>query len=137
MSKVTKKIQVINIKPSGDGMRYSFMTSDNTWYSTFDQKTGKHLENLEEEDIVEIDYIVNKKGFNNFTSLKPVEDDQEFQQKEEKREDKKGSDIHRQCAGKIAAMAGGWFDLKGLTEEARAEKFVEFWKTVEDRLNEL
>jgi len=147
MSKVTKKIQVIDIKPTQYGMKYAFMSTDEEWYSSFDKAIGKHLENLEEGDIVEVEYSVNKKGFQNFTTIKPVENDEEFQpespeeepegvEKKAPRSDKT-SDIHRQCAGKIAGMAFGSFDFKGMDNDARAKFFVIFWKTIEDRLNEL
>ena len=55
--KVNKKLEVISVKPSGDGMRYAVMTTDKEWYSTFDQKIGTYVEALCQGDVVELSLI--------------------------------------------------------------------------------
>ena len=143
--KVTKKIQILNVKPSGDGLRYSIMSTDGDWFSTFNQSTGKELVGLSEGDVVEIEYVVNKKGFSNFSSIKLVENGElpPEEPPEEEREEKprpaqrRGIDrIDKNC---ISAMQGALklmeqLDLGKLSEEGIVEKFKALWVLIKEEI---
>ena len=149
--KVNKKLEVISVKPSGDGMRYAVMTTDKSWYSTFDQKIGKYVEALCQGDVVEIEFTQNAKGFSNFTSIKLVDDDKEFREEfpEEPPEEesvekprpaqRRGIDrMDKNCisAGNMAIELMGLLDLSKLKEEGIVEKFKALWEIIKEEIEE-
>ena len=143
---VTKKVQIVSVKPAGDGMRYALMASDGEWYSTFDSKVGKYIESVSEGDTVEIEYIQNAKGFKNFSSIKLVENGElpAEEPPEEGREEKprpvqrRGIDrIDKNC---ISAMQGALklmehLDLSKMNEVEIVGKFKSVWKIVEEEIS--
>ncbi len=147
--KVTKKLEVISVKPSGDGMRYAVMTTDKEWYSTFDQKTGKYVEALAQGDTVEIEYETNVKGFSNFSSIKLVDDEgvQEEpppeepprEEREEKPPVKQRRGIDRMDKNCISAMQGALklmehLDFSKMKEEGIVEKFKGLWEIIKEEI---
>jgi len=147
---VIKKVQIVSVKPSGDGMRYALMASDGEWYSTFDSKIGKYIESVSEGDSVEIEYETNAKGFKNFSSIKlvengelPLEEPPNEEPPQEEREEKprpiqrRGIDrIDKNC---ISAMQGALklmeqLDLGKLSEEGIVEKFKALWVLIKEEI---
>ena len=138
---VTKKIQIVDVKPSGDGLRYSVMSSDGDWFSTFNQTTGKQLEGISEDDVVEIKYVVNKKGFSNFNSIKLV-DDSELQEKapgesqpelppiEKPKRTKDQNCIVKQSTGKIAAELMKSMDWSKISNDEIMGRFRAIWQII-------
>lgn len=153
MKKTIRKIKSISIAPKdtqyGEKILYTLVATDGDMFTTFKPNPGKKLEDFSEGDMVEIEFTESKKNdrtYRNFVSLKEVENDSEFDPPDdsEPEEAEKGkpksdkqADINRAVAVKAVGPASGWFDLSKLTNKERAKFFVEFWKTIEDRLNEL
>ncbi|KKK49824.1 hypothetical protein LCGC14_3131160 [marine sediment metagenome] len=149
--KVIKKVQIVSVKPSGDGMRYALMSSDGEWYSTFDSKVGSYIESVSEGDTVEIEYVQNAKGFKNFSSIKLVDNDNEIQEepppeeppreeREEKPPVKQRRGIDRMDKNCISAMQGALklmehLDFSKMNEEKIVEKFKALWKIIEEEIS--
>ena len=143
--KVIKRVQIVSVKPSGDGMRYALMSSDGEWYSTFDSKVGKYIESVSEGDTVEIEYIQNAKGFKNFSSIKLVDDSElpeepPEEESEEKPPVKQRRGIDRIDKNCISAMQGalglmGHLDLSKVNEEGIVEKFKALWSLIESEIS--
>ena len=142
--KVVKKVQIVSVKPSGDGMRYALMSSDGEWYSTFDSKVGKYIESVSEGDTVEIEYVQNAKGFKNFSSIKLVENGELPEEPPEEEggekppiKQRRGIDrIDKNCvsAGNIAIELMKFFDLSKLKEEGIVEKLKALWELIEGEI---
>ena len=144
--RVVKQLQIISVKPWQDTMKCSLKSSDGDWFSAFGKNVSKDVEGIAQGDVVEIEYTVNERGFNNYTSIKLTESEESKGTKEETPPDEEGVekppiqqrrgverlDKNSISAGSIAVELMGLFDLSKVADEAIVEKFKILWDMIKE-----